>query len=85
MNNNYASAHAVPRAFEITRALFDAVFAISKAIKRFDDEMQQRRRIRTGTEQLMSMPDYMLRDMGISRSEIRFVTRHGRQADRVSN
>jgi uncharacterized protein YjiS (DUF1127 family) len=39
-------------------------------------------RIRRGRAELDELPDYLLRDIGIQRSEIRSVTRYGRSGDR---
>ena len=38
-------------------------------------------RIRGGRARLGELPDYLLRDVGIERTEIRWITRFGRQED----
>lgn len=36
-------------------------------------------------EELMGLDDYMLRDLGISRAQIRFIVSHGREAEVAAN
>lgn len=57
--------------------------AVKQAIKIHGDRMAKRRRTKADKELLMSKTDHMLKDIGISRSEIDFALYHGREIDKA--
>jgi uncharacterized protein YjiS (DUF1127 family) len=66
-----------------TSKTWSIVAAAIEALKNFNSEVKRSRRIRADREVLMSMPEHMLHDIGIRRSEIDYVVRHGREIDRI--
>ena len=62
---------------------FDMARAAKRAIKGYSERMAKRRRMRAEKELLMSMPDHMLKDIGISRSQIDPALHQGRESDKI--
>ncbi len=44
---------------------------LSRLVSKFTDALKRRRKQQRATEALESLPDYLLKDIGISRSQIR--------------
>jgi uncharacterized protein YjiS (DUF1127 family) len=63
--------------------LYEMAHAVRRAVKANSDHMAKRRRIRADRKLLMSMPDHMLKDIGIYRSEIDYVLEYGREIDKA--
>jgi uncharacterized protein YjiS (DUF1127 family) len=57
--------------------------AVRHAIKTHGERAARRRRIRADRKLLMSMPNHMLKDIGIRRSEIDYVVNYGREIDKT--
>jgi uncharacterized protein YjiS (DUF1127 family) len=53
--------------------------ALTKAVRRVLSRLGRERRIRSDIGALITFDDRMLKDIGISRSEIEYVVRYGRR------
>jgi uncharacterized protein YjiS (DUF1127 family) len=52
--------------------------ALAKSMGRWIARIRKERRIRRGIEEMMALDDRMLRDIGVSRSDVEYVARYGR-------
>jgi uncharacterized protein YjiS (DUF1127 family) len=52
--------------------------ALTRSIARWIARIRKEWRIRRGIEELMALDDRMLRDIGVSRSNVEYVARYGR-------
>lgn len=59
---------------------FDAFVAAGRNIYH---QMARKARIRADRHRLLEMPDHILKDIGIARSEIDFAVNNGREIDRI--
>ena len=78
-----ARAEAVRDLFAKAKTAFARLGkSIGKTVVRPFKELRSRQK---AYEELMGLDDHMLRDLGISRAQIRFIVSHGREAEVAAN